>query len=134
MRENFFSKIEKIVQKDHRYKPEAYEFVMKALSYTQRNLRKRGHLSGKELLLGIREYCFEQFGTMSKSVLAHWGIKRTEDFGEIVFNMVNVGLLRKTDEDSIEDFKDVYDFKDAFEEGYRQRFEKDLGKILREEE
>lgn len=130
MIEDFFSKIEKIVEEDPRYKPEAYEFVMKAVSFTQKHLRRKGHVSGKELLEGIREYCFEQFGTMSKNVLEHWGVKKTEDFGQIVFNMVNNGLLRKTDEDNISDFKDIFDFKDAFEEGYKRRFEEDIKKTL----
>ncbi len=133
MKEDFFSKIEDMVEKDPRYKEEAYEFVMRALAFTQKNFRRQGHVTGKELLEGIKEYAFEEFGTMAKSVLEHWGITKTEDFGHIVFNMVNVGLLRKTDEDSIEEFKDVFDFKNAFEEGYKRRFEEDIKKTLEKE-
>jgi uncharacterized repeat protein (TIGR04138 family) len=134
MKETFFSAIEKIVQKDPRYKPEAYEFVMKALFYTQKSFKKQAHVSGKELLHGIKEYCFEQFGPMTNEVLLHWGIHQTIDFGNVVFNMIDVGLMKKTDEDKIEDFKDVYEFKDVFGEGYRSKLEKDLKKILKKDE
>ncbi|MFH1655868.1 MAG: Minf_1886 family protein [Candidatus Omnitrophota bacterium] len=134
MKENFFSAIEKITQKDPRYKPEAYEFMMKALFYTQKSMKRHVHISGKELLQGIKEYCFEQFGPMTKEVLTHWGIHQTVDFGNIVFNMVDAGLMRKTEEDKIEDFKDIYEFNDVFEEGYRRRLEKDLRKILKKKE
>jgi len=131
MKENFFSKIEKIARQDPRYKLESYEFVMKALFYTQKNLKRQAHVSGKELAHGIKEYCFEQFGPMAKEVLAHWGIHETIDFGNIVFNMINAGLMKKNEEDKIEDFKDIYEFKDIFGEGYRRKLEKDLKKILK---
>ena len=131
MKEQFFSAIEKIVEKDSRYKPEAYEFVMKALFYTQKSFKREAHVSGKELLHGIKEYCFEQFGPMTKEVLLHWGIHETIDFGNIVFNMIEAGLMKKTEEDKLEDFKDIYEFKDVFGEGYQRKFEKDLKKILK---
>jgi uncharacterized repeat protein (TIGR04138 family) len=72
------------------------------------------HVSGQELLAGIREYALGQFGPMTKMILEEWGIRSCHDFGEIVFNMVEVGLLAKTDKDTREDFKDGYDFEDAF--------------------
>ena len=134
MKEDFFTKVENISERDRRYKPEAYVFVMKALSYTQKNFKKDGHVTGKDLLHGIREYCFEQFGTMSKNVLEHWGINKNDDFGQIVFNMVNEHLLKKTEQDSIEDFRGVFDFNEAFGEGYRRRFEQDLKKTLGKKE
>ncbi|HOX54060.1 MAG TPA: hypothetical protein PLC32_01235 [Candidatus Omnitrophota bacterium] len=134
MKEDFFSKIEEIVEKDPRYKEEAYEFVMRSLSFTQKRFRRQGHITGQELLEGIKDYAFEEFGTMAKSVLEHWGITKTEDFGHIVFNMVNNGLLKKTDEDSVEDFKNIYDFNDVFEHGYRQRFEEEIKKHLKDKE
>lgn len=134
MKEDFFSKIEELAEKDPRYKLEAYEFIMRALSYSQKKLRRQGHVTGQELLECIKEYCFEEFGTMAKSVLEHWGITKTKDFGEIVFNMVNNGLLKTTDEDTIDDFKNVYDFKDVFEHGYRQRFEEEIKKHLKDKE
>jgi len=124
MAESFFGKVEKIYEKDPRYKPDAYEFVMQALFFTQKHLKREGHVSAEELLNGIKEFTLEQFGPMAHTVLEHWGIKNTDDFGNIVFNMVENGLLKKTDEDNIEDFKKAYDLKKEFEVGYRRRLEK----------
>ena len=115
MTDNFYKKTEEISGKDARYKPDAYEFIMQALIFTQKKLKKQGHLSGQELAQGARDLALQQYGPMAKAVLGHWGIKSTEDLGEIVFNMVENGLLGKTDEDSREDFKGVYDFQDAFD-------------------
>lgn len=113
-RENFYLTIENICQKDNRYKPDGYEFVMQALAFTQKKLGKDGHLNGRELLEGIREFGLEQYGPMVKTVLSHWGITKTSDFGNIVFNMVDKKLLSKTETDSLEDFKDIFDFETAF--------------------
>lgn len=112
---NFLSTIESIAEKDTRYKSEAYLFVISALNFTVSRLKVRRHVSGKELLEGIRLYAIGQFGSMSRIVFEHWGIKSCEEFGNIVFNMVNAKLLSKTETDSIEDFKDSYDFKEAFD-------------------
>jgi uncharacterized repeat protein (TIGR04138 family) len=79
-----------------------------------RCLEKPRHVSGQELLAGIREFALAEFGPMAKTVLNSWGITRTEDFGEIVFNMVEIGLLGRTDKDSREDFANGYDFEEAF--------------------
>ncbi|MEW6621370.1 MAG: Minf_1886 family protein [bacterium] len=108
--------VEEIVQKDHRYKAESYSFVMSALGFTQNKLKRNGHVSGQELLKGIQDVALELFGPMARTVFEHWGIYKTEDFGHIVFNMVNSGLMGKTDSDSIDDFKDIYDFKKVFDE------------------
>ncbi len=116
---NFSQVVEEIVAKDPRYKVEAYDFVMSALNFAQSKFDKLRHVSGRELLEGIREYGLELFGLMTCTVFENWGVRRTEDFGNIVFNMVDAGLLSKTDEDSIEDFKDGYDFKEAFDKGYK---------------
>ena len=107
----------KVLTKDKRYDPESYSFVMSALAYTSKNLKRRGHVSGQELLDGIKDYALEQFGPMARIVFEHWGIKTTDDFGEIVFNMINAGILGKTDQDSKLDFNDRYDFKDVFDKG-----------------
>ena len=116
---NFLKVVEEIVAKDPRYKVEAYGFVMGALNYTESKLNKPRHVSGQELLEGIREYGLECFGLMTRTVFDNWGVRRTEDFGNIVFNMVDAGLLAKTKEDSIEDFQAGYDFKEAFDKGYK---------------
>ncbi|MBL7198241.1 MAG: hypothetical protein ISS47_09095 [Candidatus Omnitrophica bacterium] len=130
MARDFYNKIEQIVKKDSRYKPDAYEFVMKSLFYTQKRLKRQTHITGRELTKGIKQYCFQEFGPMSKTVLEHWGIKKTSDFGHIVFNMVNSGLMKKTEEDSIEDFVDVYDFQEVFVNEYQEQ----LGRQLKKEQ
>jgi uncharacterized repeat protein (TIGR04138 family) len=111
---NFYETIEEICIQDRRYKPDGYEFVMQALYFTQDKLKVQRHVSGKELLEGIRELIIQKYGVMAKTVLSHWGITTTQDFGNLVFNMVSNKVLAKTDTDSIEDFKDVYDFEAAF--------------------
>ena len=111
---NLLETIEKITQRDKRYKIDAYNFVLEALNYTVNKLNKPRHVSGQELLNGIRQYGQGQFGPMTRAVLNHWGINTTEDFGHIVFNLVDAKLLGKTDQDSIDDFKQGYDFKEAF--------------------
>ncbi len=112
---DFYKKVEEIVEKDPRYKPDAYEFVMQALWFTQRGLDRKGHISGRELLDGIKKFGLDQYGPLVKTVFNHWGVAKTEDFGEIVFNMVENRLMDKTDKDSRDDFKNVYDFNEAFD-------------------
>ncbi len=113
---NILETIEDIVTRDRRYKIDGYNFVLDALNYTVKNLNKARHVSGRELLAGIRQYTKEQFGPMARTVLEHWGINSTEDFGNIVFNLVNAKVLSKTEQDSIEDFRDGYNFNEAFGE------------------
>ena len=106
--------LQEIAQKDSRYKVEAYIFVFEALEYTLKKISKRRHISGKELLDGIKNYALEQFGGLAKMVFNQWGIKTTYDFGEIVFTLVDAGLMGKTEKDSKEDFRDIYDFEEIF--------------------
>jgi len=108
-----------ILAGDPRYTIEAYAFVRGGLDFTVRRLEKQRHVSGKELLEGIREFAIDEFGPMAKTVLNGWGIQRTEDIGEIVFNMVETGLLGKTDEDSRADFANGYDFDEAFRKPFK---------------
>jgi uncharacterized repeat protein (TIGR04138 family) len=116
---SFQETLDLIREKDPRYAREAYFFVREALDHTQKHLAKntRGrirHVSGQELLEGIREFALSQFGPMTMFVLGEWGIHACEDFGEIVFNMVDIGLLAKTERDSRADFAKGYTFNDAF--------------------
>lgn len=113
--ENFYKKVQDFINKDPRYKLDAYDFVMRALWFTQKKLNRQGHISGQELLFGIKDFILDEYGPMAKTVLQHWGIRNTQDFGEIVFNMIGMGLLRKTEEDSLDDFKDVYNFNEALD-------------------
>jgi len=111
--------LQTILTRDPRYTAEAYAFVRAGLDYTVRRLEKPRHVSGRELLDGIREFALAEFGPMAKTVLNGWGIQRTEDVGEIVFNMVETGLLGKTDKDSRADFANGYDFDEAFRKPFR---------------
>ncbi len=117
---NFDEVLDQIVARDARYTREAYIFVREALDHTQKIVGKPTrddlprHVTGQQLLAGIREYALQQYGPMALTVLQESGICRCEDFGEIVFNMVENSLLAKTEQDSREDFKGGYDFDEAF--------------------
>ncbi len=119
--------IEQIAQQDGRYSPHAYYFVFEALRFTQKLFGKNPagrqeaerHVSGQQLVEGIRQMALEQFGYMARVVLAEWGIRETSDFGEIVFRLVNSGLMGKTENDSLDDFKARYDFGEAFDKGFK---------------
>ena len=103
---------------DRPYRLEAYEFVMRALDRTIRGLDEQRHVTGRELLDGIRDAAREEFGPLAKHVLNQWGVYETTDFGQIVFDLVSQGILAKTDEDSLGDFEDGYDFGRVFEAEY----------------
>jgi uncharacterized repeat protein (TIGR04138 family) len=107
-----------LVERDQRYAREAYIFVSEALQYTVEKAGRPGHVTGAVLCEGLCGYALDQFGRLARTVLASWGVKRSEDIGEIVFNMVDVGLLRKTDEDRREDFAGVVDFEQALDRGF----------------
>jgi uncharacterized repeat protein (TIGR04138 family) len=116
---NFDEAVEQILAKDSRYTREAYLFVREALDYTQRLVGKetRGqirHVSGQELLDGIRQFALNQFGPMTVTVFEEWGVRNCRDFGEIVFNMVESSLLAKTEKDTRDDFQNGYDFTETF--------------------
>ena len=113
-----FSWIEKIVDQYPRYKAEAYAFVMIVIDDIQESLEVRRHISGEVLLNGLKEYASSKYGPMAKEVLNSWGVYTTEDIGNIVFMMVKFGILDKTEEDSIEDFKEGFNFTTVFEEDY----------------
>jgi uncharacterized repeat protein (TIGR04138 family) len=116
---NFAEVVEQICEKDPRYVEDAYHFVQEGLNHTLKSL-KRGsqqahrHVSGQELLQGLREFALKEYGPMSKAVLNEWGVKTTDDFGQVVFNLVNSGVLGKNETDSPNDFKNVFTFDDAF--------------------
>jgi len=112
-----------------RYHPNAYRFVDSALRYTQKKLGRvpdpdRGvndesaHITGAELLEGIRELAQKQFGLMARTVFKMWGVRTTDDFGRIVFDFVERGIMRKTSRDRLSDFYDVYDFEEVFDRQY----------------
>jgi uncharacterized repeat protein (TIGR04138 family) len=96
------------------FRPEAYFFVLEALENAMASMEERGHVTGEDLLGWIRELGRERFGIMAPDVFNAWGVHGTIDFGRIVFHLVEAGLLRKRNEDSLSDFVDKFDFQDAF--------------------
>lgn len=118
-KQSFAEVVEEICQKDSRYNTEVYSFVRESLDFTLKSLKRngqghRGHVSGQELLSGLRDYALKEYGPMSKAVLNEWGVLSCEDFGQVVFNLVSSGILGKTDADSPNDFKNGFSFEDAF--------------------
>jgi len=126
MGEEFYRIISAICTRDPRYYPEAYEFVMEALSFSQHKFKKSKHISGEELLAGIKALLLKRFGPMTMLVLKHWGIKTTDDFGNIVFNLVESKVLAKDTNDQYDSFKNAYDFDEVFIKGYRKQLAKRL--------
>ena len=96
---------------DRRYHPNAYHFVLEALRFTQCHYNKPRHVTGKELLIGIARLARKRYGEMAIMVFHEWGIRASRDFGNIVFNLVEMGEIRKTAEDRIEDFDDGFDLE-----------------------
>ena len=121
--QDFASLLETVIKADPRYHRDAYLFVREALDFTQKKVVKEvkkniRHVTGQELLGGIRDFALAQFGPMTLMVFDEWGVHQCEDFGEIVFNMVDNGILSKTPTDSREDFKSGYDFVKVFREPF----------------
>ena len=122
---NFDEALDKILARDLRFQRDAYLFVREALDFTQKLISKenRGsvrHVTGTELLGGIRQFALAQFGPMTVTVFEEWGVRHAKDFGEIVFNMVEIGLLAKTEKDTRDDFQNGYDFTEAFRKPFWQ--------------
>jgi len=129
MNSEFETIVENIYEKDVRYKEGAYIFVMEALAYTQKKYKRTKHVKGEEMLQGMKELLLNKFGPMTITVLEYWGIKNTEDFGNIVFNLVENRVLSKTEDDNIEEFRDRYDFGEVFELGYRKQLAKKISRM-----
>jgi uncharacterized repeat protein (TIGR04138 family) len=112
--------IEQAIRKDGRYPPEAYEFLHRGLGYATRMVHgdepTEGprHVSGQQLCEGLRRLALEQWGPLACDVLARWNIRATGDFGEMVYFLINLGVMGKQDSDRPEDFHQVYDFDQAF--------------------
>jgi len=120
---NFDEVVERLYGQDPRFSRDAYHFTREALDYTQKLISRENkgavrHVTGQELLEGIRQFALQQYGPMTMTVLEEWGVNNCRDFGEIVFNMVESGLLAKTEKDTREDFRKGYDFTDAFGKPY----------------
>lgn len=114
--------LSEIRKRDGKYNERAYVFVLAALEFAQTRLPARRHLTGAELAWACRDFALEQFGMLAASVLTHWGVETTEDFGQIVFMLIDVGLLARQPTDKLEDFQHVYDFADVFKAGTGYRW------------
>ena len=112
-------------QKAGPYPQEAFQFVKEGLAHTVKTIHGEAaaqgragagaeHVSGQQLCIGLRDWAVRQYGMLAKTVLAQWGVRRTEDFGRIVFAMIDAGMMRGSDTDTPEDFRGVYDFDEAF--------------------
>ncbi len=115
----FAEALDSIVASDPRYQRDAYVFLRDALDFTTKQQKKaKGatvrHVTGPELLGGVRQYALKEFGPLVMTVFDNWGIHSCEDIGNMVFNLIGAGIFGKTEEDSIEDFKNVFDFEEAF--------------------
>lgn len=110
--------MDRIRLRERRYDERAYLFVLAALEYCQQRLTERRHVTGQELAQGCRDLALERFGVMSKLVLEQWGLHTTADIGNIVFALVDLGMLLSQPTDSPGDFADVFDFDVAFERDY----------------
>ncbi len=138
----------KLLEQDKRFKPEAYSFVFEALDYAQNRLHlgeslpneplavardveadesddepsedanEGKHITGQDLSEAARQYALDMYGFMARTVLEGFGIRSTGDIGEIVYNMIRIGRMRKTPTDSRDDFNDVFDFATAFDDDY----------------
>jgi len=122
-----------LLHTDPRYRLEAYQFVREALDYAHRELGlgyqqpvkpgeeppREAHVSGQELCEAIRLYAWRQYGFMAKLVLNRWGVHSTSDFGEIVYNLIDIQEMKKSDSDRREHFDDVYDFEEGLVRQFR---------------
>ncbi len=130
-----------LLKQDHRFPKEAYVFVFETLDFAQNTLnlgqntpseplpeepappeteeeQTQRHITGQDLCVAARQYAIDQYGALARAVLSSLGINSTSDIGEIVYNMIRIGRMRKTADDRREDFNDVYDFESAFQENY----------------
>ena len=115
---DFHTAVELILRRDARFRSEAYSFVMLATGFTVSRLAEPRHVKGQELLEGIRDFAIEQYGPMTKTVFEHWGLRSTLDFGHIVYNLIEAGLMSRTPTDRLEDFRDGFDFEKALIQDY----------------
>lgn len=119
--------IREVVAKDPRYAPQAYELVRAALDHSQKTVHgepRKGkskdsrHVTGQQLVEGFRQHVLENYGPVSYRLLRNWGLRRSIDVGNVVFNLIEAKLFGSSPEDSLSDFEDVIDFKEAFQKPF----------------
>ena len=110
--------MDRIRLREPRFHEHAYLFVLSALEFSQARLTERRHITGKELAEACRDLAMQRYGVLARMVLEHWGVTSTADFGNIVFTLVDLGLLLSQATDTRDDFAGVFDFQDAFDRDY----------------
>ncbi len=110
--------LDRLRERNPRYHGKAYLFLLSALHHVIGRLDRPRHISGAELAEGARDLAIQRFGLLARTVLEHWGIHSTEDFGEIVFTLVEAGILVADEDDRPQDFQGIFDFEEAFEKQY----------------
>ena len=120
---DFDEVLDEVIRKDTRYHRDAYHFIREALDHTQRAVSKASkgemrHVSGQEILKGIRDFAVKTYGPMTMTRFEEWGISKCEDFGNIVYNLIDSKVLAKNETDSIDDFAAIYTFEEAFVEPF----------------
>lgn len=119
------ARIEEVARRDRRYAVEAFHFVFEALDAATERSRASRHVTVVQLLEGLRRVALDQFGPLARCVFESWGVYGTEDFGEIVFQLIDNDLLNRGEHDVKEDFHNAFSFREAFEEGYRPQIQID---------
>ena len=119
---DFAEAVAVLTESDTSYHADAYFFLREGLDHAVK-LRKRkhgesGHVSGQQLCEGIRQLALKAFGPMVPTVFEYWGIRKTDDIGEMVWKLIDLGVFGRTENDSREDFKNVYSFREAFVQPY----------------
>ncbi|MEX0935529.1 MAG: Minf_1886 family protein [Gemmatimonadota bacterium] len=110
--------LHRLKERNPRFQGKAYLFVLSALHHVIHELDEPRHISGAELAYGVRSLALERFGPLARTVLEHWGIHTTEDMGEIVFALVEAGVLITQEQDRPEDFRGLFEFEEAFDRDY----------------
>jgi uncharacterized repeat protein (TIGR04138 family) len=116
---DLYEKLADLAEESGTYHANAFIFVLSAIERTRATLKRQGHIKGGELCEAARDLAIREYGPAAKMVLNGWGIESTLDIGKIVFLMVDEGLLSKTEDDSLDDFRDGFDFETEFVEKYR---------------
>jgi uncharacterized repeat protein (TIGR04138 family) len=99
-------------QRDDRYRLEGYNFVLNGLEFYLMKIGEKRHVSGQELSRGLAQFALRQFGALTLEVLNHWGIRKSDDLGNIVYNLIAIGLMSRQPQDRLEDFCNVFDFEE----------------------
>jgi uncharacterized repeat protein (TIGR04138 family) len=110
--------MDRLRERNPRFHGKAYLFLLSALHHVLKSMDQPRHITGVELATGVRDLAMHQFGPLARTVLEHWGVHSTDDLGEIVFALVEAGVLVKEDSDRLEDFQRLFDFEEAFERNY----------------